>query len=97
MKLIALKIELKGFHIFRYSHFVKFEQKILFINKLLHLMEAKGDFLQDKISSDIEYLFKIDNRTKQILLGKIQILKLNYHQNVKIDEIFDSMINYFID
>ena len=60
-------------------------------------MEAKGDFLQDKISSDIEYLFKIDNRTKQVLLGKIQILKLNYHQNVKIDEIFDSMINYFID
>ena len=85
------------YHIFRYSHFVKFEQKILFINKLLHLMEAKGDFLQDKISSDIEYLFKIDNRTKQVLLGKIQILKLNYHQNVKIDEIFDSMINYFID
>ena len=83
------------YHMFRYGHLVNFGQKFMFINKLLHLLEAKGDLLQDKIALDIEYLFKIDNRTKQLLLGKIYDNKLNYHQNVKIHEIFDSMIAYF--
>ena len=58
-------------------------------------MEAKGDLLQDKITSDIEYLFKIDKRTKQVLLGKVYDIKLNFHQNLKVHEIFDSIINYF--
>ena len=83
------------YHIFRYGHLVKLEQKVMFINKLLHLMEAKGDLLQDKITSDIEYLFKIDKRTKQVLLGKVYDIKLNFHQNLKVHEIFDSIINYF--
>ena len=83
------------YHIFRYGHLVKLEQKVMFINKLLHLMEAKGDLLQDKITSDIEYLFKIDKRTKQVLLGKVYDVKLNFHQNLKVHEIFDSIINYF--
>ena len=83
------------YHIFRYGHLVKLEQKVMFINKLLHLMEVKGDQLQDKITSDIEYLFKIDKRTKQVLLGKVYDIKLNFHQNAKVHEIFDSIINYF--
>lgn len=83
------------YYIFRYSHIVKVEQKILFINKLLHSVEAKGDLLQDKISVDIEYLFKIDNRAKQLLMGKLNDIKLNFHQNFKINEIFNSIINYF--
>ena len=58
-------------------------------------MEAKGDSLQNKIISDIEYLFKIDNRAKQAVLGKIHDKKLNFHQNLKLNEIFDSIINYF--
>ena len=58
-------------------------------------MEAKGDLLQQKIISDIEYLFKIDNRTKQALLAKVYDLTLNFHQNIKVNEIFDSMIYYF--
>jgi len=83
------------YHIFRFGHLVKLEQKIMFINKLLHLMEAKGDLLQDKIASDIEYLFKIDKRTKQVLLGKIYDTKLNFHQIVKVNEIFYSIVTYF--
>jgi hypothetical protein len=83
------------YYIFRFSHLIQAEQKVLFINKLLHLMEAKGDLLQQKIISDIEYLFKIDNRTKQALLAKVYDLTLNFHQNIKVNEIFDSMIYYF--
>lgn len=83
------------YHLFRFGHSVKIGKKILFINKLLHLMEAKGDSLQNKIISDIEYLFKIDNRAKQAVLGKIYDKKLNFHQNLKLNEIFDSIINYF--
>ena len=55
------------YHIFRYGHLVTTEQRILFINTLLHLIEVKGDSLQNKIISDIEYLFKIDKRTKLVL------------------------------
>ena len=58
-------------------------------------MEVKGNPLQDKIISDIEYLFNIDNRTKQVLLGKIYDTKLSYHNNLKVNEIFDSIISYF--
>ena len=74
---------------------MKLKQRIHFINKLLHLMEVKGNPLQDKIISDIEYLFNIDNRTKQVLLGKIYDTKLSYHNNLKVNEIFDSIISYF--
>jgi hypothetical protein len=83
------------YHIFRYGHLVTTEQRILFINKLLHLIEVKGDLLQNKITSDIEYLFKIDKRTKHVLLGKVYDLKLNFHQTLKVNEIFDSINKYF--
>ena len=55
------------YHIFRYGHLVTTEQRILFINKLLHLIEVKGESLQNKLILDIEYLFKIDKRTKLVL------------------------------
>ena len=58
-------------------------------------MEVKGSPLQDKIVSDIGYLFNIDNRTKQVLLGKIDDTKLSYHNNLKVNEIFDSIITFF--
>ena len=83
------------YYIFRYGHLVELKQRIFFINKLLHLMEVKGSPLQDKIVSDIGYLFNIDNRTKQVLLGKIDDTKLSYHNNLKVNEIFDSIITFF--
>ena len=85
------------YHIFRYGHLVKLEQRLYFINRILHLLEVKGNLLQDKVASDIEYLFKIDKRTKQVLLGKIYDIKLNYHQHLKVNQIFESMINYFVE
>ena len=92
---VSLANFINYYHIFRYGHLVKLKQRIHFINKLLHLMEVKGNPLQDKIISDIEYLFNIDNRTKQVLLGKIYDTKLSYHNNLKVNEIFDSIISYF--
>ena len=83
------------YHIFRYGQLVPIEQRVLFINKLLHLIEVKGDVFQNKIISDVEYLFKIDKRTKLVLLKKVYDLKLNFHQTLKVNEIFESIVNYF--
>ena len=85
------------YHIFRYGHLVKLEQRLFFINRILHLLEVKGNVIHDKVASDIEYLFKIDKRTKQVLIGKIYDIKLNYHQHLKVNQIFESMINYFVE
>ena len=75
---------------------VKIEKKLLFINKLLHIIEGnEGGLLQEKIFSDIQYLFKIDNRTKQILLGRPYEIKINFHMTLKINQIFNSIIDYF--
>lgn len=83
-------------YIFKYGHLVKIEKKLLFINKLLHIIEGnEGGLLQEKIFSDIQYLFKIDNRTKQILLGRPYEIKINFHMTLKINQIFNSIIDYF--
>ena len=83
------------YYIFRYGHLVKLEKKLLFINKLLHMIEGKGSPLQEKIFSDIQYLFRIDNRTKQMLLGRPYEIKINFHTTLKINQIFNSIIDYF--
>jgi low affinity Fe/Cu permease len=55
---------------------------------------AQPDMHEPFSVNTIEYLFKIDKRTKQVLLGKVYDIKLNFHQNAKVHEIFDSIINY---
>ena len=85
------------YYIFKYGHLVKLEKKLLFINKLIHMIEGKGGPLQEKIFSDIQYLFKIDNRTKQMLLGGTFDIKINFHITLKINQIFNSIVNYFTD
>ena len=82
-------------HIFKYGHMVKIEKKLLFINKLLHMIEGNEGPLQEKIYSDVQYLFKIDNRTKQILLGRPYEIKINFHMTLKINQIFNSIVDYF--
>ena len=83
------------YYIFRYGHLVKLEKKLLFINKLLNMIEGKGGPLQEKIFSDIQYLFKIDNRTKQMLLGSPYEIKINFHTTLKVNQIFNSIVDYF--
>ena len=85
------------YYIFKFGHLVKLEKKLLFINKLIHMIEGKGGPLQEKIFSDIQYLFKIDNRTKQMLLGSPYEIKMNFHMTLKINQIFNSIVNYFSD
>ena len=85
------------YYIFKYGHLVKLEKKLLFINKLIHMIEGKGGPLQEKIFSDIQYLFKIDNRTKLMLLGGTYDIKINFHTTLKINQIFNSIVNYFTD
>ena len=85
------------YYIFKFGHLVKLDKKLLFINKLLHMIEGKGGPLQEKIFSDIQYLFKIDNRTKQVLLGRTYDIKMNFHITLKINQIFNSIVDYFTD
>ena len=82
-------------YIFKYGHLVKKEMKLLFINKLLHMIEGNEGPLQEKIFSDVQYLFKIDNTSKQILLGRPYEIKINFHMTLKINQIFNSIIDYF--
>ena len=83
------------YYIFRFGHLVKLEKKLIFITKLLHMIEGKGGPLHEKIISDVQYLFKIDNRTKQILLGRPYEIRLNFHMILKINQIFNSIVRYF--
>ena len=83
------------YYIFRFGHLVKLDKKLIFITKLLHMIEGKGDPLHEKIISDVQYLFKIDNRTKQILLGRPYEIRMNFHMILKINQIFNSIVRYF--
>jgi hypothetical protein len=83
------------YYIFRFGHLVKLEKKLIFITKLLHMIEGKGGPLHEKIISDVQYLFKIDNRTKQILLGRPYEIRMNFHMILKINQIFNSIVRYF--
>lgn len=83
------------YYIFRFGHLVKLEKKLIFITKLLHMIEGKGGPLNEKIISDVQYLFKIDNRTKQILLGRPYDIRMNFHMILKVNQIFNSIVRYF--
>ena len=83
------------YYIFRFGHLVKLDKKLLFITKLLHMIEGKGGPLHEKIISDVQYLFKIDNRTKQLLLGRPYEIRMNFHMILKINQIFNSIVSYF--
>jgi hypothetical protein len=85
------------YYIFKYGHLVKLDKKLLFINKLLHMIDGKGGPLQEKIFNDMQCLFKIDNRTKQLLLGRTYEIKMNFHMTLKINQIFNSIVKYFED
>ena len=83
------------YYIFRFGNLVTLEKKLLFINKFLRIFDEKGGPLQEKIFTDAQYLFKIDNRTKQILLGRPYEIKLNFHMTLKIKEVFNYIVEYF--
>ena len=74
--------------------------KMNFLIKFLNIIqggytEGQNRALVQKINDDIQYLFRIDNRTKQKIMGKPYELKMDYHMVGKINEIFNSLINFF--
>ena len=74
--------------------------KMNFIIKFLYIVQGgcfngqDGQSVQ-KFNDDIQYEFKIDNRTKMKLLGKVYDIKLNYHMIAKVNEIFSCLISFF--
>ena len=80
--------------IFRGGLKIDIKNKLLFIVKLLRLIE--GDKSKEKkiFQSDIQVLFKIDNRTKQILMGRPYDIRMNFHLTLKINEVFRCIVNY---
>ena len=74
--------------------------KMNFITKFLYIIQGgctDGQSLNivKKFMNDILFQFKIDNKTREKLLGKIYEIKFNYHMTAKINEIFASLVNFF--
>lgn len=81
--------------IFREGLKIDIKKKLLFIIKLLRLIEGDDNNKENKIfQSNIQVLFKIDNKTKQILMGRPYEIRMNFHLTLKINEIFKCFIEY---
>ena len=85
---------------FKENKLISLEMKMNFITKFLYIIQggcADGQALNivKKFMNDILFQFKIDNRTREKLLGKIYEIKFNYHMIAKINEIFASLVNFF--
>ena len=85
---------------FKENKLITLEMKMNFIIKFLYIVQGgcfndqDGQSVQ-KFNDDIQYEFKIDNRTKMKLLGKVYDIKMNYHMISKVNEIFSSLISFF--
>ena len=106
--LLTLEIEEKIFFenylnyyiYFKENKLVTLDMKMNFLIKFLNIIqggytEGQNRALVQKINDDIQYLFRIDNRTKQKIMGKPYEIKMDYHLVGKINEIFNSLINFF--
>ena len=85
---------------FKENKLITIEMKMNFIIKFLYIVQGGSSTGQDgqsikKFNDDIQYEFKIDNRTKMKLLGKVYDIKMNYHMISKVNEIFSSLISFF--
>ena len=85
---------------FKENKLITIEMKMNFIIKFLYIVQGGSSTGQDgqsikKFNDDIQYEFKIDNRTKMKLLGKVYDIKLNYHMIAKVNEIFSCLISFF--
>ena len=76
------------------------ENKLDFITKFLYIVdsgcnEEKDPEVIQKFKNDMSYIFKIDERTKNFLLGNIQVKNLSYILTKKIHDVFSNIIKYY--
>lgn len=106
--LLTLEIEEKIFFENYLDYYIYFKEnklatldmKMNFLIKFLNIIqggctEGQNRAIVQKFNDDIQYLFRIDRRTKQKLMGKPYEIKMDYHMVAKINEIFNSLINFF--
>ena len=111
-KIMLMTLEIKEqFNYKMYIHYylyfkdnrsLKLENKLDFINRFLYLLDSgcyedKDHKLPIKFINDVLFIFRIDERSKNLLLNNIlkQNTNMTYSMIRKINNIFYSMINYF--
>ena len=85
---------------FKDNQSLNIENKLNFITKFLYIVDSgcnedKDPEVIQKFKNDVSYAFKIDERTKIILLGNIQVKNLSYILSKKINDVFSNMIKYY--
>ena len=76
------------------------ENKLNFITKFIYIIESgctgEGDpILIKKFMNEVLYIFRIDERSRRLLLGNIEIKDMKFLMKKKINDVFNSMVNFF--
>ena len=84
---------------FRYNHILKIDDKKDFLVKFLYIIQGVSEDHNrntiQKLNDDIQYIFRIDNKTKEKLLGNLYESEMDSHLKIKIERIFNSLIKFF--
>ena len=76
------------------------ENKLNFITKFIYIIESgctgEGNpILIKKFVNEVLYIFRIDERSRRLLLGNIEIKDMKFLMKKKINDVFNSMVNFF--
>lgn len=76
------------------------EDKLNFINKFLYIVdsgcyEEKDPKIIKKFGINVQFIFRIDDRTKQLLQNSEQMNNMTYSMIKKINNSFYSIVNFF--
>ena len=85
---------------FKDNRSLNLENKLNFINKFLYIVdsgcyEIKDPKIIKKFGINVQFIFRIDDRTKQLLQNSEQKNNMTYSIKKKINNSFYSMINFF--
>ena len=85
---------------FKDNRSLNLENKLNFINKFLYIVdsgcyEIKDPKIIKKFGINVQFIFRIDDRTKQLLQNSEQKNNISYSMKKRINNSFYSMINFF--
>ena len=85
---------------FKDNRSLNLENKLNFINKFLYIVdsgcyEIKDPKIIKKFGINVQFIFRIDDRTKQLLQNSEQKNNITYSMKKRINNSFYSMINFF--
>ena len=85
---------------FKANYTLNLDSKINFITKFLYIVDSgclleKDPELIKKFGNNVQFIFRIDDRTKQFILKNEEKNKMNIGMIRRINNAFYSMINFF--